>query len=93
MYWNERYEELLDAETRINYNMRCIETFHDKDDFEILVEINYNMRCIETVLKEGSIWLALMDKLQHEMYWNMSIFPSAADCKSINYNMRCIETT
>ena len=35
--------------------MRCIETFHDKDDFEILVEINYNMRCIETVLKEGSI--------------------------------------
>ena len=35
---------------------------------------------------------AIFDKLQHEMYWNLSQISRLQKFLLINYNMRCIET-
>ena len=37
---------------------------------QILSKINYNMRCIETNGEEIG-YTVYLDKLQHEMYWNI----------------------
>ena len=50
------------------------------------------MRCIETKFKEGKI-LLILDKLQHEMYWNGFLYFEDTKDGEINYNMRCIETS
>ena len=60
---------LLDWKKGINYNMRCIETVFPDKLLPCKV-INYNMRCIETCLQLMVRWHNL-DKLQHEMYWNL----------------------
>ena len=35
---------------------------------------------------------SIVDKLQHEMYWNTDLHTAATLSHLINYNMRCIET-
>ena len=52
----------------INYNMRCIETWKQVYAAAGSISINYNMRCIETRHFQALRFLALLDKLQHEMY-------------------------
>ena len=34
----------------------------------------------------------IIDKLQHEMYWNLHLHLWTVQMHLINYNMRCIET-
>ena len=49
------------------------------------------MRCIETDAISDYFALSV-DKLQHEMYWNIRNSNPSVIPDTINYNMRCIET-
>ena len=40
-----------------------------------------------------NIFVVLIDKLQHEMYWNFLVTSVQDKPNAINYNMRCIEMT
>ena len=57
----------IELSIKINYNMRCIETFSNGKTAVANNEINYNMRCIETRVAAIVVY-CIEDKLQHEMY-------------------------
>ena len=73
MYWNNASGFGRALTGMINYNMRCIEILTANFRHYPANRINYNMRCIE-ISPKSMIKPFLFDKLQHEMYWNASLY-------------------
>ena len=91
MYWNIIYVGCLSVRTKLNNNIRCIETEFTKTGILIAKVLNNNIRCIETFVANRGIKNHRV-KQQHKMYWNWLFKTVAWNSVELNNNIRCIET-